>query len=83
MSREIFINNDDNLKQHAPCKRTQICDDQIPFFDNELAKAIMKRTKLHKNFVQNKSGENSKPYAKQRNSRVSLLKKPKGDIMKT
>ena len=43
----------------------------------------MKRTKLHKNFVQNKSGENSKPYGKPRNSRVSLLKNPKGDIMKT
>ena len=46
----------------------------MPFFDKELSKEIITRTKLRKNFQQNKSEENRKLYAKQRNFCVSLLK---------
>ena len=49
----------------------------MPFFDKELSKAIMTRTKLHNNFLQNKSEENGKLYAKQGNFCVSLWRKTK------
>ena len=49
----------------------------MPFFDTELSKAIMTRTKLHNNFLQNKSEQNRKLYAKQRHLCVSLLRKVK------
>ena len=41
--------------------------DQMTFFNKELWKAIMTRTKLHNNFLQNKSDQNRKLYEKQRN----------------
>ena len=50
---------------------------QMPFFDKELSRAIMTRTKLRNNFLQNKSEENRKLYAKQRNFCVSLLRNVK------
>ena len=46
----------------------------MPFFDKELSKAIMTRTKLRNSFLQNKSEENKKLYAKQRNFCVSFKK---------
>ena len=46
----------------------------MPFFDKELSKAIMTRTKLHNNFLQNKSEENGKLYAN-KVTFVSLLRK--------
>ena len=46
----------------------------MPFFDKELSKAIMTRTKLHNNFLQNKSEENGKLYAKQSNFCVFFKK---------
>ena len=48
LSQENFVNNDDGFKR--------FCD--IPFFDKELSKAIMTRTKLRNNFLQIKSEEN-------------------------
>ena len=50
---------------------------QMPFFDKELSKGIVTRTKLRNNFLQNKSEENRKLYAKQRNFCISLLRKVK------
>ena len=49
----------------------------MPFFDKELSKGIVTRTKLRNNFLQNKSEENRKLYAKQRNFCISLLRKVK------
>ena len=49
----------------------------------ELSKAIMTRTKLRNNFLQNKNEENRKLYAKQRNFCVSLLRKVKKRFYKT
>ena len=87
LSQETFINNDDGfqrfcdislatLNKHAECKK-HVRDNQMPFFDTELSKAIMTRTKLHNNFLQNKSEQNRKLYAKQRHFCVSLLRKVK------
>ena len=46
----------------------------MPFFDKELSKATMTRTKLHNRFLQNKSEENRKLYVKQRDFCVSFKK---------
>ena len=49
----------------------------MPFFNKELLKAIMTRTKLRNIFLQNRSEENRIRYTKQRNFCVSLLRKTK------
>ena len=49
----------------------------MPFFNNQLSKAIMTRTKLRHIFLQKWSEENRKSYTKQRNVFVSLLIKTK------
>ena len=49
----------------------------MPFFNKELSKARMMRTKLRNIFLQNRSEENRKRYTKQRNFWVSLLRKTK------
>ena len=49
----------------------------MPFFNKDLSKAIMTRTKLRNIFLQNKSEENKIRYTKQRNFCVSLLRKTK------
>ena len=47
----------------------------MPFFNKELSKAIMARTKLRNIFLQNRSEENSIRYAEQINLCISLLRK--------
>ena len=49
----------------------------MPFFNKELLKAIMTRTKLRNIFLQNRSEEDRMRYTKQRNVCVSLLRKKK------
>ena len=49
----------------------------MPFFDKELSKAFMAKTKLRNNFLYNKGEENRKPYATQRNFCVSFVRKIK------
>ena len=49
----------------------------MPFFNKELSKAIMTRTKLRNIFLQNRSEENRIRYTKQINFCVSLLRKTK------
>ena len=44
----------------------------MSFFDKELSKSVMTRTKLCSNFQQNKNEENRKLYAKEGNFCVSL-----------
>ena len=46
----------------------------MSFFDKELSKSVMTRTKLRSNFQQNKNEENRKLYAKEGNFCVSLYK---------
>ena len=49
----------------------------MPFFNKELSKVIMTRTKLRNIFLQNRSEENRIRYTKQRNFCASLLRKIK------
>ena len=88
LSKENFINNDDGfqsfchisldaLNKHAPRKKEHARGDQMPFFNKELSKAIMTRTKLRNIFLQNRSEGNRIRYTKQRNFCVSLLRKTK------
>ena len=88
MSRENVIDNNDGfqrfchirldaLNKHAPRKKKHARGNQMPFFNKELSKAIMTRTKLRNIFLQNRSEENRIRYTKQRNFCVSLLRKTK------
>ena len=88
MSKNNFINNDDGLQRfchisldalniHAPRKKKHAQGNQMPFFNKELSKAIMTRTKLRNIFLQNRSKENRICHTKQRNFCVSLLRKTK------
>ena len=88
LSKENFVNNDDGfqrfchisldaLNKHAPRKKKHARGNQMPFFNKELSKAIMTRTKLRNIFLQNRSEGNRIRYTKQRNFCVSLLRKTK------
>ena len=50
----------------------------MPFFNKELSKVIMARTKLRNIFLQNRSEENSIRYTEQINLCISLLRKKNG-----
>ena len=50
---------------------------QMPFMNKDLSKAIMDRTRFRNKFLKNRNDENRKKYSKQRNYRVSLLRKTK------
>ena len=65
------------MVKHAPHKKKHARGNQMPFFNKELSKAIMTRTKLRDIFLQNRSEENRLRYTKQRNSCVSFLRKTK------
>ena len=65
LSNKNFINDDgfrrfchislDALNKHAPRKKKHARGDKMPFFNKELSKAIMRRTKLRNIFLQNRS----------------------------
>ena len=67
----------DALNKHAPRKKKHARGNQMPSFNKKLSKAIMIRTKLRNNFLQNRSEEKRISYTKQRSFYVSLLKKTK------
>ena len=50
---------------------------KMPFVTKDLSKAIMKRSILRNNYLQNKTEANRMLYKKQRNYCVSLLRKSK------
>ena len=86
LSKENFINNDDGLQgfchisldalnKHAPRKKKHARDNQMIFFNKELSKALMTRTKLRNIFLQNRREGNRIRYTKQINFCVSLLRK--------
>ena len=85
MSRENVIDNNDGfqrfchirldaLNKHVPRKKKHTRGNQMSFFNKQLLKAIMTRTKLQKVFLQNRSEESGIRYTKQRNFCVFLLK---------
>ena len=61
------------LDQHAPQKKPYLRGNQSPFMNETLAKAIMHRSKLRNIFLKNRTEENRKNYAKQRNLCGTLL----------
>ena len=67
----------ETLNKHAPCTNKHARDNKMFFFNKELSKAIMTRTKLRNIFLQNRSEENRMRYTKQRNFFASLLRKTK------
>ena len=90
--KEVFVNNDYGLQRfcdisicsinilntHAPCKRKHARSKQMPFIKKDILKAIMKKSRLCKNFLKNKTDRKIKPYIQnQKNYCVSLLKKSK------
>ena len=84
LSNDNLVNNDngferfrdislETLNKHAPCKKKHARGNQMSFFNKDLSKAIMTRTKLRNIFLQNRSEENKILYTKQSNFCVSLL----------
>ena len=89
-----FINNDDDfqrfchirldaLNKHAPSKKRHTWGNQRPYFNKELSKAIMTRTKLRNIFLESRSEENKMRYTKQRNFWVSFKKNKKEILWKS
>ena len=78
-SKEVFVNNDDSLQRfcdinilnrHAPRKRKLARSNQMPFITKDLSKAIMKRSRLHNNFLKNRTGK-IKPYIQNKGTTAS------------
>ena len=67
------------LNLHAPLKHKHIRGNQQPFFNKELSKAIMKRSKLRNIYLKNTTLENRNNYVRHRNYCVNLLRKTKRD----
>ena len=65
------------LNQHAPQKVKYVRGNQMPFMTKQLSKEIMKRSRLHKNFLRKRTEENKILYNRQGNYCVSLLRKYK------
>ena len=58
----------DALNKHPPCKKKHARGNQMPFFNKELSKVVMTKTKLRNIFFRNRREENRIPYnTKQRN----------------
>ena len=62
----------DVINKHAPLKRKYIRANHAECMDNELSKAIMKRSKLRNNYLKHRSEENRLAYKKQRNFCITL-----------
>ena len=58
-------------------KKKYIRGNNKPFMTKELSKSIMERTRLRNKFLKNPITEHKLAYTKQRNFRVSLLRKVK------
>ena len=55
----------------------------MPFVTKDLSKAIMKRSKLRNNYLENKNDASRMLYKKQRNSCVLLLRKSNTNYYET
>ena len=67
----------DILNPHAPVKKKFVRDNNAPFMNKTLSKAILHRSKLKNQFNKNPTEENKRIYHKQRNYCVNLLNKEK------
>ena len=87
LSNENLVNSDNGFEKfcdisletlnkhnkHAPCKKKHARGNQMFFFNKDLSKAIMTRTKLRNIFLQNRSEENKIRYTKQRNFKERVV----------
>ena len=70
------------LDKHAPIKRKYIRGNNSAFMAKELKAAIMQRSKLRKKFSKERTNDSKKPYDRQKNLCVSLLRNTKRDYFK-
>ena len=77
LSKEVFVNNDEGLNQHAAQKINYVRGNQMPFMTKQLSKEIMKRSRPCNNFLRNRTEDNKILYNRQRNYCASLLRKSK------
>ena len=63
----------DALNKYSPNKKKHARGNQIPFFNKELSKALMKRTKLRCISLQNKIEENRIRYTKTKKNKIHLI----------
>ena len=80
LSKEKVINSDDGFQRfshiksgYSPNKKKHARGNQIPFFNKELSKALMKRTKLRCISLQNKIEENRIRYTKTKKIKIHLI----------
>ena len=60
------------VNKHAPLKKKFLRDNQVPFTNKELHKAIYDRSRLRNRFCKTPTEENENLYKKQRNKCVSI-----------
>ena len=77
MYHELVQNFCCTLDKHAPLKTKYIRGNNAAFMNKELAKAIMKRSKLKNNFNKFKSNENWRLFKRQRNICNRIKRKSK------
>ena len=65
------------LDKHAPIKTKYLRANHANFVTKQLRKAIMKRYKLRNDFLKDRNDASQSGYRKQRNLRVTLLRKAK------
>ena len=64
----------ETLNKHAPRKWKTIRENQSPFINKEISRAIMKRTELRNKFLKHKTDKSTQAFVKQRNYGVSLIR---------
>ena len=88
LSKEVFVNNNKRfqkfcdinlhvLNQHAPQKIKHVWGNQMSFLTKQPSKEIMKKSRLCKSFLWNRTEQNKILYIWQVNYFVSLLRKSK------
>ena len=65
------------LDKHAPIKKKYLRANHANFVTKQLRKAIMKRSKLRKDFLKDRNDASERAYRKQLNLCVTLLRKAK------
>ena len=69
------------LEKHVLTKKQYARANQAPYFNKNLSKVIMKRSRLRNKFLNTKSDLNRKAYNKQKNYVVSLLRGAKKEFI--
>ena len=65
------------LDKHAPIKKKHLRANHTNFVTKQLRKAVMKRSKLRNDFLKDRNDASQSACRKQRNLRVTLLRKVK------